>query len=177
MITSEQIFDFESYNQVLESAKNDIYADSPFKVVRNLSSSKKGSFFERLTKEYLKSKGFTVSKREDSGHDCVVKGAVDKYLVEVKGSSLWEGGSQFRWGQIRPSQNYSVVCFVAMWPDRLEFLASPKDAVSEYVLEQDEEGNWLHNMHGGKTVNSGTFLIQGFPEQFSWMRPLEEVIR
>jgi hypothetical protein len=64
-----------------------------------------------------------------------------------------------------------------MWPDKIEFLGATKKEVSDYVLEQDGEGNWVHNMHGGKAVNSGTFLIQGFPKNFSWMRPLEEALR
>lgn len=177
LIQARDILNFSSYQNVLKTVENDIYANSPFRVVRSLSSSKKGAFFEKLTKEFLSSLGFEIKTRDNSGHDLVSVFEGTRTQIEVKGSSLWEGGSQFRWGQIRPNQEYDVVCFVAMWPEKIEFLGATKKEVSEYVLEQDEKGNWIHNMHGGKTVNSGTFLIQGFPEQFSWMRPLEEVIR
>ncbi len=176
-IQANDIFNFSSYQNVLEAVEKDIYANSPLQVVRSLSSSKKGSFFEKLTKEFLKSQGFEIQPRDNSGHDLVAVRKRIRNQVEVKGSSLWGGGSQFRWGQIRPSQDYDIVCFVAMWPEKIEFFGATKKEVSDYVLEQDGEGNWIHNMHGGKTVNSGTFLIQGFPEQFSWMRPLGDVLR
>jgi hypothetical protein len=177
IIQANDIFNFSSYRNVLEINEKDIYANSPFRSIKSLSSSKKGSFFERLTKEFLMSQGFEVQSRDNSGHDLVAIRKGIRNQIEVKGSSLWGRGSQFRWSQIRPSQDYDIVCFVAMWPDKIEFLGATKKEVSDYVLEQDGEGNWVHNMHGGKAVNSGTFLIQGFPKNFSWMRPLEEALR
>lgn len=176
-IQANDIVHFKSYQKVLEAVEKDIYAGSPFRDVRTLSSSKKGAFFEKLAKEYLVSLGFTVGKKEDSGHDLVVSLNSGKRLVEVKGSTLWGDGTQFQWGQIRPAQNYDTVCFIAMWPDRVDFFGAAKESVNGYILQQDAEGNWLHNHHGGKKVNSGTFKVSGFPEQFSWMRPLDEVIR
>ena len=44
------------------------------------------------------------------------------------------------------------------------------------VEVQDKNGRWIHNQHGGKKVNSGTFFIDGMPKDFSWFSSLEEVL-
>jgi hypothetical protein len=174
MITANQIGSFTSYKKALESAAKDVYANSPFKVIRDLSSSKKGKFFETVVEEYLRERGFTVDRSGNSDFDRLI----DKTIrLEIKGSTLWEGGSQFQWSQIRPSQEYDIICFVAMYPDRIDFLGSTKKEACDYLTVQDENGFWKFNQHGGKTVNSGTFRLTGFPEQYEWMRPIEEFIR
>jgi hypothetical protein len=176
MITAEQIHSFQAYQKANEEKARDVYANSPFRVIRDLSSSKKGKFFERIFQEYMEAQGLEVLKRLNDGHDRIVRKNLHN-KVEVKGSSLWEGGSQFQWSQIRPAQDYDIICFIAMYPDRMEFFGSTKQDASDYLTQQDENGFWKFNQHGGRTVNSGTFKLTGFPEQYSWMRPLEEVLR
>lgn len=173
MISATEIENFEAFQSVLTEKQKDIYADSPFRHVKGLSSSKKGKFFERIVDEYLRGLGFVVGRSRNSDYDRLIN---DKVCLEIKGSSLWEGGSQFRWSQIRPKQSYDIICFLAMFPDKIEFFGAPKATVDDVVLARDDEGNWLYNMHGGKTVNSGTFLLQGFPKNFTWFQPLDVVI-
>jgi hypothetical protein len=173
MIPAAEIESFEAFQNVLNEKQKDVYAGSPFRCVKELSSSKKGKFFERITEEYLRNLGFVVSRAGSSDYDRLINNIVK---LEIKGSSLWEGGIQFRWSQIRPKQSYDIICFLAMFPDKIEFFGAPKAVVDGVVLERDNEGNWLHNMHGGKTVNSGTFLLQGFPDNFTWFQPLDQVI-
>ena len=57
--------------------------------------------------------------------------------------------------------------FVAVYPDRMEFYSCTKEEIVDYVTNQ----NWL-NQHGGKTKNSGTFYIDGFPEDFPFFKTL-----
>lgn len=173
MIFADEIEQFASFQDVLNERQKDVYANSPFRFVKALSSSKKGKFFEKIVTEYLKRQGFKVGRADSSEYDRKING---KIRLEIKGSSLWEGGTQFRWAQIRPKQSYDVICFLAMHPDRIELLGAPKSVVDEVVLERDSEGNWLHNQHGGKKVDSGTFMLQGFPQDFPWMCPLEEIL-
>jgi hypothetical protein len=89
---------------------------------------------------------------------------------------LWGEGTHFRWQQIRTNQDYDLICFLAVYPDKVELLGATKDEVCYNLEVQDENGFWKFNQHGGKKVNSGTFAIDGFPEDFHWMRALEDVL-
>jgi hypothetical protein len=66
------------------------------------------------------------------------------------------------------------VVFVAAYPDRVEFYEADKATVRTNVEVQDSDGNWIYNQHGGKKVNSGTFCIDGFPEDFPWMKKVDK---
>ena len=79
---------------------------------------------------------------------------------------MWGTGTHFRWQQIRPGQDYDDMVFVCVFPDRVEFYEADKQTVTAAVEVQDEKGNWIYNQHGGKTVNSGTFCLDGFPKRF-----------
>jgi hypothetical protein len=60
--------DFNSTKVFAEIAKEqskDPYADSPFKTLKDLSSKKKGKYFERIYQEYMESKGVLVEKSFD----------------------------------------------------------------------------------------------------------------
>jgi len=160
--------DFNSTKVFAEIAKEqskDPYADSPFKTLKDLSSKKKGKYFERIYQEYMESKGVLVEKAQNSDHDRVADGR----KKEIKGSFLWGDGTHFRWQQIRPDQDYDDVVFLAFYPDRLEVYEADKETVRSAVEVQDEKGNWIYNQHGGKRVNSGTFFLDGFPSDFAWM--------
>ena len=78
--------------------------------------------------------------------------------------------------QIRPSQDYEVIVFIAIYPKRIEFHAATKEVVSEFVQTPNEDGFFVHNQHGGKTKNSGTFFLDGFPEDFPFMTSLDRVL-
>ena len=171
MILAEDIGKYVCYNNVMTAVETDIYKDSPFKIYKDLSSKKKGAEFEKLVEEYAKNMGLWVRPRSDDGHDRIIE-SLDK--TEIKGSLLWGPKyTNFRWQQIRPNDDYDNIVFLAVCPDRIDFYYASKDEVSEVVEVQDERGYWPHNQHGGMKVNSGTFKIDGMPEDFSWMKKWE----
>jgi|APSaa5957512535_1039671.scaffolds.fasta_scaffold63857_4 hypothetical protein len=166
MILTEDINKYDCYSSVMSAVETDIYKDSPFKIYKDLSSKKKGAEFEKLTQEYAEKGGLWVNPPLSSEHDRIIQ-SLDK--TEIKGSLLWGTGTQFRWQQIRPNQDYDNMVFLAVYPDRIDFYWASKDVVSEAVEVQDERGYWPHNQHGGMKVNSGTFFVDGMPEDFPWM--------
>jgi len=170
MILTEDIGNFSSYNGILSAAKTDIYKDSPFKIYKDLSSKKKGAEFEKLTQEYALRNGLWVKPPLSSEHDRIIEGFGK---TEIKGSLLWGDGTNFRWQQIRPAQDYDNIVFLAVYPDRIDLYWASKETVRDAVEFQDERGYWPHNQHGGMKVNSGTFFIDGMPEDFSWMKKWE----
>tara|TARA_B100001996_G_scaffold307384_1_gene248751 strand:- start:143 stop:655 length:513 start_codon:yes stop_codon:yes gene_type:complete len=161
---------YNAHTLALQDAIKCPYADSPYKVYKGMSSKKKGKYFEMIVAEYLTILGYTVKRSKSSDYDRIVNGK----KVEIKGSMLWGTGTQFRWQQIRPHQSYDLVVFLAMYPDRLEFYSSEKNELRDLVTTQDNQGNFVYNQHGGKTVNSGTYKLDGFPEDYtSIFHPIE----
>ena len=135
-----------------------------------MSSKKKGAEFEKLTQEYAERGGLRVYRPLSSEHDRIIE-SLGK--TEIKGSLLWGEGTNFRWQQMRPNQDYDNMVFLAVYPHRIEFYYASKDVVSEVVEVQDERGYWPHNQHGGMKTNSGTFFVDGMPEDFPWMKKWE----
>jgi len=175
-IFEDWIPNYLSYDDVINNRDVDPYADSKFKPIRNMTSKRKGRFFEVLTEEYVdKELGFKVSKPENTDHDTVINGK----KVEIKGSFRWvvDGVlTHFRWQQIRPSQDYEYMIFLALDPLKCEFYCGEKQEIADFVTIQDEHGNYPYNQHGGMTVNSGTYRIDGFPKDFPFMRSLTEFL-
>jgi hypothetical protein len=168
MISSSDIRSFPSFKALLAEQRTDLYKNSPFYHYKILSSKKKGKYFELLFEDYMRSKGYEVQRSKNSNFDRII----DNKRIEVKGSLLWENGTHFRWQQLRPNQDYDYIVFIAIYPDKAEFFYCDKETLRQNVEIQDEDGNWPFNQHGGKTINSGTFFIDGFPEDFSWLLPL-----
>jgi hypothetical protein len=168
MLTADDYLKCDVYKQILDEVENDLYKNSVFKSLKNFSSRKKGKYLEMLYSEYILNKdpNNVVEKSENSGHDRLVS----KEKKEIKGSFLWGNGTHFRWQQIRPSQDYDAVVFVAVYPDRIEFYEADKETVRLNVEVKNEKGEWIHNQHGGKQVNSGAFFLDGFPSDFPWMK-------
>jgi len=172
MLFAEEIVNYQCHEDALNEKNNDPYLNSPFRVYKEMSSKKKGKYFELIVEQYLKKQGYNVTKSQNSDHDRVVNGK----KLEIKGSMLWGEGTHFRWQQIRTSQDYDVMCFVAIYPDRIELYGATKDVVKCNLEVQDDRGNWIYNQHGGKRTNSGTFVIDGMPEDFGWFQYLEELL-
>ena len=173
IIKDEWIANYLTHDDAIHNRDIDPYSDSPFKVYKDMSSKRKGKYFELLFEEYADNMGWKVQDPTNTDHDTRINGK----KVEVKGSLLWgTDASHFRWQQIRPSQDYDVIVFVAIYPNRIEFHAATKDVVTEFVQTPDKDGNFVHNQHGGKTKNSGTFFLDGFPEDFPFMTSLDRVL-
>ena len=160
-----EYIDTDVFQTISDDIDNDIYIGSVFLPLKNLSSKKKGAMFEKLYHEYKLAQGCVVTKPTNSNHDRIVDGK----KVEIKGSFLWGDGTHFRWQQIRTNQDYDVVVFIAVYPDRIEFYQADKQTVKDNLEVQDSEGNWIYNQHGGKTVNSGCFCVDGFSSDYDWM--------
>ena len=147
----------------------DPYQNTVFAKARNLSSKKKGSFFEKLTEEYFVKKFKVISEKPKSkDHDFIL----NKYKIENKGSTLWCNNKgvplYFKWQQIRIAQDYDFMVFLAMYPDKVRFF---------YASKQDLINNldpYKNNQHGGKKVNSGTMEIIGHPEKFPWLKEVKD---
>ncbi len=169
LITAEQFQNTETNKAIIERKKKNPYKGTPLESFHSLSSKAKGSFFEKLVEEMAKSEGWKVSRGGSSDYDRMIGGQ----RIEIKGSFLWGEGTHFRWQQLRTAQDYDKVIFVAAYPDRIEFFEADKATVKENVEVQDSRGRWTYNQHGGKKVNSGTFCIDGFPEDFPWMKKVQ----
>lgn len=175
IIKEAWIGNYITYDDVIHNRDIDPYADSSFKPIKDLSSKRKGRFFEVLTEEYCENLGFTIDKPQNSDHDSIINGK----KVEIKGSFRWVVDGQlknYRWQQIRPSQDYELMIFLALDPDNIRFYGANKKEVADFVTIQDENGNFPYNQHGGMTVNSGCFRIDGYPKDFPFMRSITEFL-
>ena len=173
MILAEWIHNYKCHDDAVNNKDIDPYNGSPFQIYKEMSSKRKGKFFEMIVAEYCENLGCGVFPPENSDHDRMISGK----KVEIKGSMLWgEDASHFRWQQIRPAQDYDMIVFLAMYPDRIDLFASTKKEVSDFVLTPDDNGDFVHNQHGGKTVNSGTFFLDGMPSDFPFMKPIERLV-
>lgn len=168
-ISADQFKTYSALQNILNENAVDYYAGSVFYPLKQLSSKKKGKYFESIFEEYCVSKGKVVQKPLNSDHDRIVDGL----KVEVKGSFLWSNIHRFRWQQIRPAQDYDIMVFIAVYYSKIHFGFATKDTVTKYVQVQNEKGEWIHNQHGGKRVNSGTFFLDGVPSDYTWMNEYE----
>ena len=176
IIQEDWIKNYFSYDNIINNRDIDPYADSQFKPIKDMTSKRKGRFFELLTEEYVdRELKMTVSKPKNTEHDTVINGK----KVEIKGSFRWVVDGElkhYRWQQIRPSQDYEYIVFLALDPNKCRFYCGSKQEISDFVSIQDSNGNYPYNQHGGVGVNSGTFMIQGFPKDFPFMRDLSEFL-
>ena len=188
MMTPKEYKETSVYKEIEDRLNLDPYRGTVYEELKRLNSKTKGAMFEKLYTEYQESKGLIVEKAENGSteHDRVLviqngpifwNGApngknANRIKKEIKGSFLWGTGTHFRWQQIRPAHDYDDIVFLAVWPDRIEFYESDKKTVTDFVTQQDEDGNWPYNQHGGKTKNSGTFLLDGFPADFPFMKKI-----
>jgi len=148
------------------------YKNSPFLPLKQLSSRKKGAEFERIFEHHARAAGYVVTRADSSNYDR----RADSHRVEVKGSFQWAGTGQFRWQQIRVDQEYDYVVFLAVYPDRVEFYACTHETAKRELQKQNAAGDWVHNQHGGKSTDSGTYFIDGRPADFPWLQPLSAVL-
>ena len=176
MIGVHEIVEYASYKNYL--GKKCPYEGSPFQVYKQMSSKVKGAHFEKIFEEYMIAKGYELRKNYNSDHDRVFVVDGEEVKFEVKGSLLWgEEGTSMKWQQIRTDQDYDMIVFMGIFPTHIQFYLSDKETVSKHIDIVDENGYYPYNQHGGKRVRSGTFAIQGMPEDFPFMQPLEERLR
>ena len=144
------------------------YENSPLLQLKLLSSRAKGKEFERIVEWQLAKFGYGVERSDTSDFDRFV----NNKRVEIKGSFLWGNGDFFRWQQIRLDQQYDHIIFVAAYPERIEYFTATHEEASDALRIQDKEGRYKHNQHGGNSVDSGVYFVDGLPEDISWIHPL-----
>ena len=169
MITEKEILKYSTYKEIIKESITCIYKESKILPLKNLSSKKKGSKFEKITKEWLQSLGAIVEKSSCGTQSDYL---VDGIRVEIKGSFLWGDGTHFRFQQIRTTQEYDVILFLCVFPTHVEFYVCSKKESKDNLEIQNKKGQWTHNQHGGKNKNSGTFFIDCFPSQINWMHKM-----
>lgn len=170
--SSADILTYTTHSTAVREDTVNPYRDSPFGVYQRMSSKRKGTYGEHIFEEFATRRGHHVSKALTSDHDRIVDGV----KVEVKTSFLWTGTDDFRWSQIRRDQDYDVLVFLAVWPQRIDFYAATKADALRHLDVVDSQGRRTHNQHGGITADSGTLWVSGLPENIEWFRPLDEVL-
>lgn len=153
--------------------ESSLYADSPFLPLWRLSSRRKGASMEDVCERVLAQAGYPVGRSGSSEHDRVVNGL----RVEIKGSFLWDGNQpRFTWQQIRPSQDYQALILLAFYPDYLGIRAARWQDVHRHLAVQNPDGTWPYNQHGGKHVNSGTYVMHGHFSDYPWLQPARKIL-
>lgn len=174
-ITSTKVSDTYTYGHYQQELDSDPYDNSEMKLFKDMSSRKKGSAFEKLVSELLVENGYLVTKPNSSNHDRII----NNKKVEIKGSLGWVSPdgkiTHYRFQQIR-DQDYDVVLFAFFTPTELILKVATKRICMEQLSVQNELGEFPHNQHGGKKVNSGTFFIDTLPDQCDWMVDIEELL-
>lgn len=89
---------------------NEIWKDSPFKWVKNLSSGSKGRLGKHLVYQWCALKGLPVGRAPDSDADMSING----HRVEIKFSTLW-GKGIYKFQRIR-NQNYEYAVCLGISP-------------------------------------------------------------
>lgn len=175
-LTSSQLAETFTYCEYNQDVDSDPYLNSPAKLFKDMSSKKKGAAFEKLVQEILTESGYQVQKpKGTTEYDRLVNGK----RLEIKGSLGWITDgiiSHYRFQQIRRGQEYDIILFLFITPDEVILKGCTKDVAMDHLDYKDEDGNYPHNQHGGKTKNSGTFFIDTLPGQLDWLVDIEDLL-
>jgi hypothetical protein len=173
MITANTFSQMDAFHQISNEKQKSSYSNSIFLPLKELSSRKKGKYFENIFKEWAKGCGLLVEKAQSSNHDCIIEGK----KVEIKGSFLWDGNT-FKWQQIRTHQDYDILILMSIYPDRIEIHGCSKKESIENLEIKDQNGNWIYQQHGGKnksvdTVHPVLWFSTDNPNKIGWIQTIE----
>ena len=104
------------------------WKDSPFKWILGLPAGTKGKLGKQLVVQWCALKGLAVDKSPDSESDMLING----HRVEVKFSTLWEGGF-YKFQQIR-DQNYEYTICLGISPFDAHCWVISKRILKEHVI-------------------------------------------
>ena len=124
--------------------------------IRALAPTDVGKIGEELAVKIL---GGSKTKNNTAGYDLDVNGM----RVEVKLSTVInnDGHSILIWRQIRPSDPYTHICFIAVYPNKVRMFLVPKEKIPLEVLK---------HQHGrGKELDIFQIHTRKIDELFSWM--------
>ena len=128
------------------------YINSPFRYLKRLLPKPKGTRYEKITENALRSFGIDVRKALSKQHDRII----DKVKIEIKGSMLNRDSENFSFLQIRPDQDYEFMYFVMFYPQQIVIMQMDKDEIKSHI-----ESGIFKKQHGGKKAESRTFLYYG----------------
>ena len=169
MITANTFSQMDAFHQISNEKQKSFYSNSIFLPLKELSSRKKGMYFEHIFKEWAKGCGLLVEKPQSSNHDCILEGK----KVEIKGSFLWEDINTFKWQQIRTRQDYDILILMSIYPDRIEIHGCSKKESIENLEIKDQNGNWIYQQHGGKNKsvdNPVLWFSTDNPNKVGWIK-------
>lgn len=132
---------------------------SPFAWIKHCPSRQIGTICERLVSRYLETRGFRIAKSPDTEADRLVDGV----RVEIKSSTLWEGGF-YQFQQLR-DQNYRFVLCLGISPYDAHCWAIPK----RVVMEQWQSGG-IVSQHGGRRGKDTAWLRVTPGKEPGWLR-------
>ena len=72
MILAEWIHNYKCHDDAVNNKDIDPYNGSPFQIYKEMSSKRKGKFFEMIVAEYCENLGCIVERAENSDHDRVI---------------------------------------------------------------------------------------------------------
>ena len=145
------------------------YSGTVFEPICQLAPRSKGAFFESILVDFLRSKGATIKKSGCFDYTILVNGQ----RIVVKSSMLWEDGT-FKWQQIKLDREFDAVMFLAVYPERIDVYHASRDTCKTHLDIKTDKG-WIHNQHGGRKVRSGTFVLNGNPENIPWLKLMDVV--
>ena len=133
----------------------DPWEASPFGWIKKESSRRRGAIGERLVQAWAREVGLRVTGRSDSGHDC----RIEDVAVEVKFSTLWEGGN-FTFQQIR-DQSYAVAALLGLEPQAVHLWFLPKEMLWDNAVGQ----------HTGAAAHDTKWLTFAAASPPTWLAP------
>lgn len=148
-------------SKTIHDKVNHDYDGGPFADLARLTPHSKGAVIESMVEELMKALGNEVKRSGTSDYDRVIDG----HKSEVKGSLLWNGKNTFCWQQIRMFQDYDLIYFVAVYPQKADVFVVTKNTFSDMI---DKYG--FANQHGGAEHDSDEYWFSGRPDDFDEMK-------
>ena len=106
----------------------EMWANSPFHWIKSRPSRQIGKIGESLVAGWAASKGFDVSRPNNSDHDKIIA----DLKVEIKFSTLWTNNEIFKFQQIR-DQDYQYVFLLGLSPFDAQAWFVPKDKLLDPI--------------------------------------------
>lgn len=125
---------------------NNIWENSKYKWIYALPTTVKGKVGEKISSQFFKQKKYNVSKHNKPDWDL----NIEKMRVEVKLSMLNKTG-YFKFLQIRPKDDYTHVCFIAIEPFESNIFLIPKNKIKGLKPQHSGERGSKETMYLGIT--------------------------
>lgn len=125
----------DAFDSLSESAIDGLWASSRNLWIRQISPSRIGKVGEMLAQKVL---GGTITANNTIGYDLDSSGK----KIEVKLSSVVinDGAPILIWRQIRPTDPYTHLCLIAVYPNDVRLFLVPRDDIPSTALVRSHGG-------------------------------------